>query len=430
MKKVIVWCLIVSVVLGTAGIRPVSAEELKDVPTDHWAYQAVSTLVNKGYMAVYEDGTFQGSRSVDRYTLAQTLARILDEIEAGRVNTSQDDVALLRELTTEFRDELVEWYATKDEMEEQLDTTLQTARVTEERLSRVVGAQVELQEEVAEIREELIKEAEYTRDSLSQQDAAIRENQAVIAQQKADLDEQMEEIKQLHDALVRLESLLLEHGTSIDGLENWAGEKGAVFAALQAEDARLAEEIKALVEEIEEVQAQLALTVDEQVADLDRNIEDIVATMARRDGQYVRELEEHKSRLNSLAERNKELEGDLQNLAVRLQREGQSRNELADSLRLEIAQLQEELALLETQVGLSEEELAALSRQISDEIGVEMNAALIREQRLERQLKELQDEFSSFKNASEQQSKSLKSQTTIAMVVAAVGIVIGFIGGN
>ena len=74
MKRKSFTCFVlITLLFSTLGISQVSAK-LTDVPTDHWAYHAVATLVNKGYLAVYEDGTFQGTRAVDRYTLAVTLA--------------------------------------------------------------------------------------------------------------------------------------------------------------------------------------------------------------------------------------------------------------------------------------------------------------------------------------------------------------------
>ncbi len=89
------------------------------------------------------------------------------------------------------------------------------------------------------------------------------------------------------------------------------------------------------------------------------------------------------------------------------------------------------MSSLETQIGLSEEELAELRSQISSEVRLEMNAALIREQRLERQIAELEAEFTSYRETSEAQLKSSKTMATIALVVGAIGIVVGFMtGGN
>ena len=157
MNKRVMLGFVLAVLLFTLGAAPVAAN-LSDVPSDHWAYHAVVTLVNKGYLAVYEDGTFQGSRPVDRYTLAVTLARILDDIEAGRVQGSMEDLTLIRELTTELTEELVAWYSDRAALEDKVSNAERMLVITEDRLNRVVTAQTQLQDEVAAIKNELMQQ--------------------------------------------------------------------------------------------------------------------------------------------------------------------------------------------------------------------------------------------------------------------------------
>ncbi len=51
-----------------------------DVPTDHWAYDAINKLQQDGVLIGYPDGTFSGKRSVTRYEFATALARVLDTL--------------------------------------------------------------------------------------------------------------------------------------------------------------------------------------------------------------------------------------------------------------------------------------------------------------------------------------------------------------
>ena len=53
------------------------AEPFKDVPTDHWAYQAVESLREKGIVIGYPDGYFRGKRTLTRYEFAVALDRAL-----------------------------------------------------------------------------------------------------------------------------------------------------------------------------------------------------------------------------------------------------------------------------------------------------------------------------------------------------------------
>jgi len=48
------------------------------VPFDHWAYDAVQTLVDEGIIIGYPDGTFRGDRVMTRYEFAMAISRLLD----------------------------------------------------------------------------------------------------------------------------------------------------------------------------------------------------------------------------------------------------------------------------------------------------------------------------------------------------------------
>ncbi|HEX2954569.1 MAG TPA: S-layer homology domain-containing protein [Bacillota bacterium] len=91
------------------SIAPAMAETPKptDVPPDHWAYKAVVSLVEKGYLTYFQDGSFKGNAPVDRFNLAVVVAKILNEVALGNKPASREDMALLRKLTNEFQDELV-----------------------------------------------------------------------------------------------------------------------------------------------------------------------------------------------------------------------------------------------------------------------------------------------------------------------------------
>lgn len=53
-----------------------------DVPPDHWAYDAVIDLANKGYVLGYPDGRFIGTRALTRYEFATIIKRILDNFDS------------------------------------------------------------------------------------------------------------------------------------------------------------------------------------------------------------------------------------------------------------------------------------------------------------------------------------------------------------
>ncbi len=120
--------LIIAVVLALALSVPVFAQgAFNDVPTDHWAYEAVNQLQRDGIVIGYPDGTFGGKRAMSRYEFAVAIARLnLDgDDDSGLVRRSElgdyvkksdlpdladiaskSDVDMIKKLVDEFEDEL------------------------------------------------------------------------------------------------------------------------------------------------------------------------------------------------------------------------------------------------------------------------------------------------------------------------------------
>lgn len=127
--------------LVLATLTPAMAQPFADVPTNHWAYDAIAELAAKGLVEGFPDGTFKGKQPVSRYEMAMVIARIIARIEAiptppplpanlvrqpalaaatarinannvaitgltTRVNASAQNIALLQRLVNEFRAEL------------------------------------------------------------------------------------------------------------------------------------------------------------------------------------------------------------------------------------------------------------------------------------------------------------------------------------
>jgi len=127
-----------AVALTILCVAPIYAQgAFTDVPSEHWAYDAVESLQAKGILQGYPDGTYQGKRSMSRYELATVIARLLQQIPEpkggttttvdtsglatkGELNTAidgvkgmipanvatKDDVAALQKLVNGFKDEL------------------------------------------------------------------------------------------------------------------------------------------------------------------------------------------------------------------------------------------------------------------------------------------------------------------------------------
>lgn len=116
MRRIIILAVLAMAMLLNA--LPAFAGPFTDVPTDHWAYDAIDKLQAEGFVEGYPDGTFRGNRSFTRYEMAMVVARIWDrlvfELESigdleGNWATQEDldDVIdMLEDLRDEFYDEL------------------------------------------------------------------------------------------------------------------------------------------------------------------------------------------------------------------------------------------------------------------------------------------------------------------------------------
>ncbi len=121
--------LSVAAILVLAVASPVFAQPFADVPTDHWAFDAIAELAAKGIIEGFPDGTFKGDRGVSRYEVAIIVARILARIEAIKIpapapaaapQVTRTDVQTIQRLVNEFRAELAALGVRTTAVEEEL----------------------------------------------------------------------------------------------------------------------------------------------------------------------------------------------------------------------------------------------------------------------------------------------------------------------
>lgn len=101
MKRSIVTSLTTAMLIGAASTTFAAANPFSDVPSDHWAYDAVTTLAKDGVIEGYGDATFKGSQKITRYEMAQMVAKAM-----AKKDVSASDKALIEKLSAEFSDEL------------------------------------------------------------------------------------------------------------------------------------------------------------------------------------------------------------------------------------------------------------------------------------------------------------------------------------
>ena len=77
MKKI---TITIALMLVIALAMPAFGQSFSDVPSDHWAYEAINKLVAAGIVEGYPDGEFKGDQNMTRYEMAVMVSRALDNI--------------------------------------------------------------------------------------------------------------------------------------------------------------------------------------------------------------------------------------------------------------------------------------------------------------------------------------------------------------
>jgi len=126
---------------------PVLADPFSDVPQDHWAYDAVQMLEEKGLVEGYPDGLFKGDRAMTRYEMAMVVARVIAKLEQVQASipeipdlsiyATKQDLETINKLLDEFRNELDALGVRVNNIEDSLGKL--TARVEELERVKISG---------------------------------------------------------------------------------------------------------------------------------------------------------------------------------------------------------------------------------------------------------------------------------------------------
>lgn len=135
-KKSVICLTLILVLMLTSGVF---AQQFDDVPRDHWAYDSVQTLANRGYLSLYSGEDFNGKKALTRYEMAEIIANLLDNTTDGNnsQNLSEEDVDIIRELSLEFRDELVTVAERQKKFDDRLNNIEDTNQIQDEDIANI-----------------------------------------------------------------------------------------------------------------------------------------------------------------------------------------------------------------------------------------------------------------------------------------------------
>ncbi|MFC1767388.1 S-layer homology domain-containing protein [Candidatus Margulisiibacteriota bacterium] len=101
MCKKLIFFLVFLLIFGVASFA--EDADFSDVPSRHWAKDAVDDLINLGITQGYPDGTFRGSNNISRYETATFLAKLSENVAGPTEDIDFAIEKLKRDLRIEIR---------------------------------------------------------------------------------------------------------------------------------------------------------------------------------------------------------------------------------------------------------------------------------------------------------------------------------------
>ena len=89
MRWLLLLCLVVPLSLAVPARAAAAGGPFADVPLNHWSYDALQELAQKGLFTGYPDGTFSGRRALTRYEFAVAVQRMQQDVERSRADNWQ-----------------------------------------------------------------------------------------------------------------------------------------------------------------------------------------------------------------------------------------------------------------------------------------------------------------------------------------------------
>jgi chromosome segregation ATPase len=111
---------------------------LKDVPANHWAAPAINSLVSKGIINGYPDGTYRGKAFITRYQIAVILDKAVNYLESP-LNSLQEKVKNLTNTVLTLNDYSSFLNTQQMAMQDRMDSMTATITSIKNELSGVEG---------------------------------------------------------------------------------------------------------------------------------------------------------------------------------------------------------------------------------------------------------------------------------------------------
>jgi chromosome segregation ATPase len=389
------YLLLSFVLLSTAAFA--ASTDIKDVPLGHWAYDAVRTLVGRGYLSLGADGAFRGNEPVDRYTFASVLAQMLEEFDRASVGATGTDVQLLRKLTDEYRAELVQYYAAQEKISRNVEAADRRFSTLDEKINEALVAFGDLSTRT---------------DALQRQIADNAALNASLGTQTRDLRRDVDSVGQ---NLLTIDRNLSTRMSQVEG------ETSILKERLDVREAELVADLNAIRREAQALAAGVKLEQDQSWRSLEKQTSDQLVKLRQLDGQLSKLEQDTKQMRNSIITMESSLnrsigdhDAQILDLQQALQAQKQSLSSETELRSASLQALQSKLAVLESSLGSGvasqdrklDKHVAELKQELSiQETGLETETAA-RTQALQK----LEGQIATLQSSLDAQNKDLRGQ--------------------
>lgn len=105
-KRCVILCLAILFLLasgsvfadGGAGNGGVPGDTYSDVPRDHWAYEDIQYLVDRGILTPLPGDRYNGDQPLDRYSAAALIARTIRYLQNSPESVTPEDLDVLKDM--------------------------------------------------------------------------------------------------------------------------------------------------------------------------------------------------------------------------------------------------------------------------------------------------------------------------------------------
>lgn len=272
--------------------------QIQDMEADHWAYSSVKYLIDRGVLSLYEDNTFRGQNLITRYQFAVLLSRMLDYIEQDAPDLTEGETMLLRDISTEFRRDLVQLAEKARNLESELMAMEDWRVILSDEMNVVIRDVNTLEKTIEETISEMQRDVEAFQGNLIETEMAFHQKVEDLYTSISQSEEQIRSMEQM--IRDNLEQRLRDFESRMARIEEEPHHETLALAERslrQAEEAlednrRLHESLVSLKNELDQLKVYSINRIE--------NLENLVKDEERVTEDQILELEERFSTLYTL----------------------------------------------------------------------------------------------------------------------------------